>query len=337
MALRYLIVKTSRRIYVTIFAMAVAIMFVTTMFILADSFRESNIGLLQRFKSNYYCISTNPDLYESRVPEGKFNGSSCILVKITVEKDNETYITYFLGINDTLGILKYNGEGIWIGSESPILPGEMTIYGPDSNISVYVNRVYRTSFFPNYWLIGNLSTARMLRGDMENEVNFVITEYPIYENGYRCSSMTSIIDFFRASVEEIERDVALTIIIALVISILLMNSVMAMDMKDNSRTIAILRAIGCTRYKIFMVYFARAVYIAITASLFGLSLGIILSYSLVSIIPRFGVESLFNIVVYPYVAIYAILLGFLGAVIGGIPPILGTLKIGIVREMGVEM
>ena len=322
------ITKINKRAYLTVIGIGLAIMFVTSTLILTTSFEESTKYLLSRFETKYYVVDDGNPFVESHVRSVDIMFAGCVLSEITINNTE----TYFLGIFDPNDLLEkgYNLENdeIWCGYQLEIEAEEINLTSSLGTYNLTVSNTYRSSMFPNNWVIGSVDMARALRGDMCNDsYSFLIIGENVVFEGYRTSNMISILNYFIKSTEEIAYDLIILEIVSIMIIIILVNAIMNMELKENIKNICIMRGLGATPNTIFYIYLLRALYISTVGGLFGLCLGVISSYILVGAVPRLGFETLYAVYVPTIVLIIPFVIALFAGFIGSVVPLWKATKI----------
>ncbi|GEM_PF-2785066 len=323
--LRY-VISLTKRSKLTIFTIAIVVMFVTSTLAVVYSFEMSNKALIERFESRYYVISSDENLLKSRV-EMKVENAAYIW--ITPGKvNNQT--TYVIGVYDPHNIL-----GTYLScDEDRIIVGRDVNTGKhvhlqflDLNLNLTLDRKMSFSYFPDYWVIVNNSYFA------GQKPNFMIVDRNIQVEGYMTKSLTSLTTFYERTAEEISFDLFLLDLISMVVIYLFINALLTIEIRENVKKIAIMRAIGSTRKNIAALYLLRSLYIGTAGSVIGFSLGVSLAYLLAALIPLSGMLTYFYIYVPPIVFIADVIIAIIGSLIAAISPIYSAVKINIVKGM----
>ncbi len=323
--LRY-VVSLTKRSKLTILTVAIVTMFVTSSLVIVYSFEMSNKSLIEKFESNYYVISSNDDLTKSRVNAHVNNAA---YVWITKGKINNMS-TYIIGIYDPNNVLKSNyncdKNSVILGNYYNLKNQVILSF---NNISKNFTIYSRVSFshFPEYWVAVNYTYFS------SEPPNFLIVTKHVSILGYTTKSMTSLSLFYEKTAEEISFDLFLLDIISLVVIYLFINALLMMEIRENSKKIAILRAIGSSNGNIAGLYLLRSLYIGTMGMIIGFSLGVALSYLLSAIIPLLGFLTYFYVYIPPFVFIADLIIAVVGSIIAAISPVRKVLNIKVIRGL----
>ncbi len=325
--LRY-VISIKRRSKITILAIAIVMMFITSVYIISYSYEVSNKQLVERFQSRYFIISSSTNLLESRVDVKDLRGAYVYLLPARIE--NKT--TYIVAIYDPKEILgkayqcPYNK--IILGAEFGKLKSVSVSIG---NISTNLEVLKRMSFkfFPDYWGIINYSMAQ----SFQNEPNFIITDKNIEVNGLITQSMIKLGEFYYKSSEETYIDLVLLILISMVTIYFFINALLNMEVIEDVRKISIIRALGSSSINVATIYFLRAIYIGVGGMLLGFSFGVVLSYLLPTVLQFTHLLTYIVISIPPAVIEINLLLTLLGSALASIQPIRRSVKIKILEGM----
>ena len=325
--LRY-VISLTKRSKLTIITVAIVVMFVTATLVIVYSFEMSNEALVNRFEAHYYVIASSDNILDSRVNVTLDDAAYIWIASGKV--DNVS--TYLLGIYDPHDVLR----GAYSCAEGEIILGKDLNMVKTANVELNGNHLNMTvdrrvsfSFFPDYWAIVNYTYF----SHNAPAPNFVITNKKVDITGYKTMSMTSLPVFYEKTAEEVSFDLFLLDLISIVVIYLFINALLTIEIKENTKKIAILRAIGSPKSNIAALYLLRGTYIGIAGMIIGFSLGVALSYLLAAIIPLFGILSYFSIYIPPVVFLANLLIAVMGSLIATISPIRNALKIKIVSGM----
>ncbi len=322
--LRYVVSLTGKS-KVTVISIAIVMMFITSIFIIVYSFEVSNQSLAQRFEAKYYIISSSEDLLKSHVGNLSVYGAYIWISSGKVD-GNETYIIAIYDPHKILGpAYKCPRDGIILGSYYDYKPHEnVEIFGKKYVLNT--TRVYNFKFFPNYWVVVNRT---LFNGDP----NFIITNRDIKIDGYIIQKMVTLSIFYSRTAQEISVDLMIIDLIAVVVIYLFINALLSIEIKENTKKIAIIRAIGSTKLNIGVIYLLRSLFIGVVGMIIGFSLGVMLSYLLITLIPMMGLLTYFYVSV-PTIAIYMNLtVAVAGAIFASISPIRRAININIIHGM----
>ncbi len=324
--LRY-IISIGKRAKLTIITIGIVIMFITSTLITVYSFETSNRELVKRFEAKYYIISSQDNLLNSHVPLGTVNGTYVWVVKGKINNES-TYIAGIYDPNNLLGYLYQCDENsVVLGSSFKNIKGTAKLEFYNKTMELRIKGYMNFKYFPNYWCVVNYSLFK----NMSKEPNFIITNKNLKVDGFETRSMTSLTQFYSKTAEEISFDLLLLDIISIVVIYLFVNALLSIEIRENTKKIAIMKAIGSTKYNIAGIYLLRSLYIGFVGMLIGFSFGVILSYLLSSIIPLFGMLTYFNIYVPHIVLIADFIISVVGSVFASITPIRRAVRINIIK------
>ncbi len=290
------------------------------------SFEISNKELVERFQSQYYMISSSQDILESRVTVKGIKGAYIYVIPAEIKNES----SYVVGVYDPYNIIgkayqcKYNE--IILGKYFEGEKGEIPLLINSSFMELKILKIFDFKFFPNYWAIINYSLAQ----NFQRDPNFIIVDKKIYLEGYQTEPIVKLSEFYYKSSEEITYDLIFLTMISIVAVYFFINSLLHMEIKENMRNISIIRAVGSTTLNIGSVYFLRAIFIALSGMILGISLGITIAYILSSSIQLFGLLTYFNIYVPYNVFLINFLIALVGGALGSIQPIRSVIKIKII-------
>ena len=323
--LRY-VVSLTKRSKLTVITIAIVVMFVTSTLIIVYSFELSNKALIERFQSNYYLISSSDNLLDSRV---NLHMENAAYFWVEPAKVNN-FSTYIVGIYDPHNILggyySCDLDRIIVGSDLKV-GKEVHVEFDHEDMNLTLDRRMSFSFFPNYWAVVNYT---LLSG---RQANFVIVDKYVKVDGYQTKSLTALSSFYEKTAEEISFDLFLLDLISMIVIYLFINALLTIEIKENVKKIAIMRAIGSTKKNIAALYLLRSLYIGSAGAVIGFSVGVALAYLLAAIIPLFGMLTYFIIYIPHVVFIADLIIAVVGSLIAAISPIYSTLKIDIIRGM----
>ena len=321
--LRY-VISLSRRSKITIITIAIVMMFVTSIFIIVYSFEVSNKSLAERFEAKYYIISSNSDITKSDVGNLNVYGAYVWISRGSVD-GNETYILSIYDPHRILGALyRCPSDGIILGTYYKYKSHE-TLFLNEHKYVLNTTRVVDFRFFPDYWVIVNRT---LFDG---KDPNFIITTKDISIDGYMTQKMVTLSIFYSRTAEEVSFDLTIIDLISVVVVYLFINALLGMEIRENTRKISIIRAIGSSRFNIGAIYLLRSLFIGITGMIIGFSLGVILSYLLITMIPAMGMLTYFYVFV-PFIVIYVdIIVALVGAILASIGPIRKAINMDIIK------
>ena len=324
--LRY-VISMSKRSKLTIIAIGVVIMFLTSTISVIYSFEMSNRELTQRFQSKYYVISSHPNILKSSVPLNMVSGAYVVLLPVNVDNIS----TFAVGIYDPYGILKKNyncsqGE-IILGTQFKATNGNVVLQIGENKTMLHVRRKMELDIFPNYWVIINFTEALRI----SKKVNFVITDKLMHITGYYTTSMIQLNNFYTRNVEEISWDLMFLEIIGILVIYIFTNTLLNLEIMENVRKISIIKAMGSSRSNLIGLYLLRSLYIGLSGMVIGFSLGVIVTYFMVSFLPLLGIVSYFNIYIPPTVFVINTLIALVGAVLASLGPIRRAVKIEVIQ------
>ena len=322
--LRY-IISVTKRSKLTMISIGIVIMFITSTLVIVYSFEASNRELVERFESKYYIVSSSDDLLHSTVPLGIINGTYVWLSPGKINNES----TYIAGIYDPNNLLGYSyqcdNNSIILGRNFKNIKFAKLEFNNET-FELKRERILNFQYFPNYWVIVNYTLFK----EMGIKPNFVILNKDMKIDGFKTMSMTSLTQFYSKTAEEIGFDLMLMNLISIVVIYLFVNALLNMEISENTKKIAIMRAIGSTKYNIGAIYLLRSLYIGFMGMLIGFSFGVVLSYLLSSIIPLFGMLTYFNVYVPTIVIIVDFGVSVVGSVLASITPIRRVIKINLI-------
>ncbi len=323
--LRY-VVSLTRRSKLTVFTIAIVIMFVTSTLIIVYSFEMSNQALVERFQSNYYVISSEENLLKSRV-EMHLDDAAYVWISPGWVNNVSTYVVAVYDPHNIMGT--YFGcpeDRVILGRD--IKSGSVVnVRFLDLDLNLTLDRRMSFTYFPDYWVVVNYTYFAGLKP------NFMVVDHPVNVEGYETRSITTLTVFYEKTAEEISFDLFLLDLISMVVVYLFINALLNIEIRENIRKISTMRAIGSTKKNIAALYLLRSLYVGSVGMLIGFSMGVALSYLLASIFPLFGMLTYFYIYIPSIVFVADILVAIAGALIAAIGPIRSALKINIVEGM----
>ncbi len=322
--LRY-VISIGKRSKITIFAISIVVMFITSTFIIVYSFEVSNKELVGRFESQFYMVSSTEDILKSRVPLDLVDGAYIFIIPAKINNVS----TYALGIYDPHSIL---GDYYQCAYGDVILgkyyseKGYVDVHLNGTLESLRVSKIMDFKYFPNYWMIINYSMAMRF----QSQPNLVITDRYVEVDGYVTTPMVDLSQFYFKSSEEITKDLAFFAVISIVVVYFFINALLTMEIRESTKRISVMRAIGSTTTNIGAIYFLRAMFIGFSGMILGTAIGILLSYLLAALFPLSGMLSYFLVYVPSTVFITNLFVAGIGASIAAIQPVRSAMKIGIV-------
>nr|AAZ32445.1 probable ABC transporter [uncultured euryarchaeote Alv-FOS1] len=323
--LRY-VISINNRSKLTIFTIAIVIMFVTSTLIIVYSFEISNKALVDRFESKYYIVESDSNLLDSRVSVSIHNATEIWLASAKINNQS----TYIFAVVDPMHLLGYGFQP----ELNHIIPGKelnikdhanVTFLGLSMNMSVDKSKSLK--FFPEYWAVVNRTYFK------EQNPNFLIVTHKVSAQGYSVLPMTALTQFYEKTAEDVTFDLMLIDMITIVVIYLFINALLSAEIRDSVKKIAIMRAIGSTKKNIGGIYLLRALYIGSVGMVIGFALGVILSYFLAAVIPLSGMLTYFTISVPHIVFIVDILISTVGSFFAALIPVSRAIKIKIVPGM----
>ncbi len=330
--LRY-VISLKRRSKITIMAIAVVIMFITSTSIIAYSFEVNNKELVERFESRYYMVYSNENILKSSVPiSNDIKGAYAYIIPAKIGNKS----TYLVGIYDPNHLLSSffqchygdiilgdNYENYKIGNNVNV---SLNFSSP---INLHITNVHSLILFPSYWGIINYTLAQKYR----KNPNFAIINENKKIEGFYTSSMIGLSDFYFKSSEEITTDLLFLALISIVAVYFFIDSLLTIEIRESVRKIAIIRAIGSTTKNISAIYILRSLYIGIVGMILGLSAGIVIAYLVAAIFPLTGILTYFVIYIPLKVFTFPLIIILVGSVLGIIQPLLNANKVNIVKGM----
>ncbi len=329
--LRY-VISLKRRSKITIMAIAVVIMFITSTSIITYSFEISNKELVEKFESRYYMIYSNENILRSSVPiSDNINGAYVYVIPSKI--DNKS--TYLVGIYDPHKVLssffQCNYGDIILGDDFKDykIGNEINVVLNSSTISLHIANIHSLILFPSYWGVINYTLAQKYR----KNPNFVIINKNEKIDGFHTSSMIGLSDFYFKSSEEITTDLLLLALISIVAVYFFINSLLTIEIRESVKKISIIRALGSTTKNIDAIYILRSLYIGVSGMLLGISAGIVIAYLVAAVFPFTGILTYFVIYIPLKVFAFPLIIILVGSVFGIIQPLLSANKVNIVKGM----
>ena len=330
--LRY-IISLKRRSKITIMAIAVVIMFITSTSIIAYSFEVSNKELVERFESRYYIVYSNQNILKSSVPiSNNIRGAYVYIIPAKIGNKS----TYLVGIYDPHNLLSSFFQCPY---GDIILGKDFNNYRIGNNVNVSLNltsvinlhiaNIHSLILFPSYWGIINYSLAQKY----EKTPNFAIINKNKKIEGFYTSSMIGLSDFYFKSSEEITTDLLFLALISIVAIYFFIDSLLTIEIRESVKKIAIIRAIGSTTKNISAIYMLHSLYIGTVGMIFGLSAGIVVAYLVAAIFPLTGILTYFVIYIPLKIFTFPLLIILFGSILGIIQPLLNANKVNIVKGM----
>jgi len=327
--MRY-VISLHKRSKLTIVAIAIVIMFITSITSIIYSFELSNKELVERFQSKYHIISSSEDLLKSKINIKDVRGAYVTLLKVNIG-GRETYLA---GIYDPYKILESKYEckmnEIILEKSFSTRNNTVKILWQSGSMWLKVKRVNSLDIFPEYWGIANFS----LVNNITHRVNFIITKERFEIQGYETYSMTKLNDFYFKNVEEITWDLIFLELISIVVIYIFTNTLLNMEVRENIRKMGIMKAIGSSKRNIASLYLLRSIYIGTSGMLLGFSLGVVLSYILTTFIPMLGISTYFVVYIPPVIFLIDVLLGVGGSFLASIGPVRKAVKVNILAGLG---
>ncbi len=323
--IRY-IVTVNKRSKLTIFTIAIVIMFITSTLVIVYSFEMSNETLVNRFESRYYVISSEDNLLKSEVNVSIENATE---VWIEPGKINNVS-TYIVAVYDPAHLLGYTYSckpGQVVLGNKLTFKNNVSVSTIGKNFTLKILRHADLQVFPNYWAAMNYSVFS------DKKPNFLIVDRNIEVSGYVTRGMTSLNSFYEKTAKDITFDLMLIDLITIVVIYLFINALLSFEIKENVKKIAIMQAIGSTRWNIGAIYILRALYIGTAGMITGFSLGVILAYLLAALIPLSGMLTYFVISIPHMVFLVDILLSVVGSIFASLIPVKNAIRINIVEGM----
>ncbi len=314
------VVSLTKRSKLTVITIAIVVLFVTATLIIVYSFEMSNKALIERFESNYYIISSSDNLLKSKIKESIPDAAYVWIVQGKVNNIS----TYIIGVKDIHHVLNVElscqPSSIIVGKKLNVSKwAHVEFEGKSLNLTV--DRKMSFSMFPDTWVVVNHTVISSA------SPNFAIVYKKINVAGYGTRSMTTLSTFYEKTAEEISFDLFILDLISMVVIYLFINALLSIEIRENVKKIAIIRAIGSTGKNIGGLYFLRALYIGTIGTLIGFSAGVIISYLLAAVIPLFGMMTYFSIYI-PHAVFYAdVIIAVLGSSLASISPVRTALKI----------
>ncbi len=319
--MRY-VLSLDNRSKLTVFTIAIVIMFVTSTLVIVYSFELSNQSLVNRFESKYFIIASDSNLLDSKVYASVPNATA---VWLALAKINNVS-TFIFAIYDPQHLFGYGYEckdgEIVLGNDLHF-KNTADVKFDDINITLDISGNKDMKFFPNYWAAVN----RTLFGT--NPPNFLIVEKQTEIGGYKILPMTVLTEFYAKTAEDVTFDLVLIDMITIIVVYLFINALLNAEIIDSIKKISIMRAIGSSRWNIGGIFLLRALYIGTLGMITGFSFGVILAYFLAAVIPLTGMLTYFIIYIPHIVFVVDILIATLGSLLAAILPVRKAINVNI--------
>ncbi len=327
--------QTSRRIYASILGVAVAVMYLTGTLSMVAGLEAGTSQFSRIFEGGPVAVISAPSLSESMVPlsvEKNISGSFSSVKMIEVYLPQYAVTTYLFSVNDTEGLLgmpDVSGDEIIAGADFPTSFTSYNIilssgnYTADGNLS----GTYRSSVFPDRWLMCSESLIISLSPELRNKTSFLILSGEVREDmnmfresGYNLVPLVSLGGFFTGSVKQVEGDLSLIVFSSSLIIILIVYSIMSIEVSSRRADIRILRHLGAARTSVMSIFILQSLFIGLSGAAIGISLGFIGANAITSTASFFGRYSF----IYPQATLSSIVMplaaSLFSAFIGGLIP-----------------
>ncbi len=327
--------QTSRRVYASILGVAVAVMYLTGTLSMVAGLEAGTSQFSSIFQDGPVAVINAPSLSDSLIPlsvERNISGSFSSVKMIEVYLPQYSMTTYLFSVNDTeklLGMSVVPGDDIIAGVDFPISFDSPDIILKSGNHTTdgNLNGTYRSSVFPDRWLMCSESLIIRLAPELRNNTSFFILSGEVREdmdmfreNGYNIVPLVSLGDFFTGGVKQVEADLSLIVFSSSLIIVLIVYSIMSIEVSSRRADIRILRHLGAARASVMSIFILQSLFIGLSGAVIGVSLGFIGANAITSTASFFGIYSF----IYPQVTLFSIAMplaaSLLSAFIGGLIP-----------------
>ena len=327
--------QTSRRISASILGVAVAIMYLTGSLSMVAGLEAGTSQFSRIFEDGPVAVTNATSLSESRLPlslEKNIVGSFASVRLVEVYLPQYSSTAYLFSVNDTDGLLgmpSLSGDEIIAGAEFSLsfLSPDLTLKYGNQTAGARLNGTYRSSVFPDSWLMCSDSFISSLDPELQNSTSFIILSGEVREdidffseNGYDLIPLASLSSFFTAGVKQVESDLSLIVFSSSLIIILIVYSIMSIEVSSRRGDIRILRHLGATRSSVMLIFLLQSLFIGLSGAALGISLGFIGANAITSASSFFGIYSF----IYPQITVSSTLLpltaSLFSAFIGGLIP-----------------
>lgn len=316
--------RFNTRMKVLTLSIGICIAFVVGSFAFANGLGLTVHNITSKFESEGLLVFEGDDISTSLLNESLYDISTeYISIGLCTAEANGSYHTLF-AVRDPDSLLPQDfnplsGEML-VGVADP-LSGPIMLSSDSISLELFANRTYSSSLFPSYWHVVQWDDLERLRPEMEGSVSFLIfltADHALIDSlrsqGLSVKEMTGILGYFSAGSEEVALDLWLIIVPAAFIVAMLVYSVIAMEIKDRSREIAILKAMGASNRQISRIFQFQALLLSVLGGAAGVVIGIIVSYAISTSSSILVPDSLF----YLKVTEFSMLISFLCAVLAGV-------------------
>lgn len=318
--------RYNARLKALTFAIGVCVAFIVGSFAFANGLSSTVENITTKFESEGALAFEGDDLSSSLIDLSQLNAirsyAAVGLCVATVNTSGDSKI--FIAVNDPGSTLQQNfipPEGEILVGSLESLDGLLLLSSSEGDVELWANQTYSSALFPAYWNLIRWEDLLNLRTELEGKASFLIFNTvdsglvsSLQSQGLSVQEMTGILSYFSAGSEEVETDLWLIIIPSSFVVAMLVYSAVAMEAKDRTREIAILKTMGASNRKIGGIFLFQATILSILGGLTGIMIGIIVAY-LISTSSSIVIESsLF----YLRVTEYSMLVAFLSSVIAGL-------------------
>ena len=327
--------QTSRRVYASILGVAVAVMYLTGTLSMVAGLEAGTSQFSSMFEDGPVAVINAPSLSESMVPlsaEENISGSFSSVKMIEVYLPQYDMTTYLFSVNDTerlLGMPDVSGDDIIAGADFPASFASHDIILKIGNQTAEgkLNGTYRSSVFPDRWLMCSESLIIRLVPELRNNTSFLILSGEVREDmdmfresGYNLVPLVSLGGFFTGGVKQVEADLSLIVFSSSLIIVLIVYSIMSIEVSSRRADIRILRHLGAARASVMSIFLLQSLFIGLSGAAIGISLGFIGANAITSVASFFGIYSF----IYPQATLFSIAMplaaSLLSAFIGGLIP-----------------
>ena len=276
----------------TSLGIALCTMFLVASFSVVSGLRTSMDNLSGSFESELSLVTLPGDGALTMFPQGElddFSGRTAFgSMAYATASPSDVQVTVFC-LEDPDGIL--NEPASPTGSQalagtSLDLSGNVTL-SASGTTDVSVSGRFSSSVFSSSWLYASPDTLAELVGAFPDESNFAIVymltsaeRTSLESEGFVVQGMVGILEFLDSGIGEIESDALWVLVPSAFVVSVLAYSYIGSEIADRRHDIGIIKTLGARRSRILGYMLAEAALICSWGGLFGLALGIVLSYGI---------------------------------------------------------
>ena len=155
------------------------------------------------------------------------------------------------------------------------------------SVEVTISGKFSSAMFSSSWLYSSPETAAELAGAAPGEANFAMVSQltsaersSLESGGFVVQGMVGILEFLDSGIGEIESDALWVLVPSAFVIAVLAYSYIGSEIADRRHDIGIIKTLGARRMRVLGYLLAEAAVICSWGGLFGLALGIVLSYGI---------------------------------------------------------